>query len=162
MPVQVRAQIHAEKASLQFKRARKELNGRMRTALLEAGETEALPAARIAASRYKISGVPIDSTLVIRATSRGAYLTTRLRGMFARAVGLLEYGGTVSTPLVPKGGGSGHFPIGGGEFRSTITGPRTYQPRLFLSGAVQSRRRRIELAVRDRLLDAFTPEFEID
>lgn len=160
MPVQVRAAIHSEKASLQFKEARKELNKRMRDALVAAGETYALPAARAASAKYKVDGVPVAGTLVIRGTSRGAYLTTRLRGMFARAVGLLEHGGTVNTKIEPKDGGAGHFPVGGGEFRSTITGPRTYQPRLFLSGAVQSRRGRIEEAIVDEMLEAFEPEFE--
>jgi hypothetical protein len=162
MPVQVTAQIHSEKASFQFKEARREINRRMRDALKEAGEEVALPAARVGASRFSVGGTPVAGTLVVRSTSRGAYITTRLRGRLARAVGLLEYGGTVRTPLTPKDGGRGHFPVGGGEFRATVTGPRTYEPRLFMTGAVKTREGRIATSVRDRLLDAFRPEFDVD
>jgi hypothetical protein len=80
-------------------------------------------------------------------------LTTRLRGTKARAVGLLEFGGTRPTssnrdPRRRSWGGGGH-PTG------RVTAPRTYRAQRFLQGAVDAKRPQIADEIRDQVIRAF-------
>lgn len=159
MAVQVSVKIEDARALAQMKAARRDLNGKMRAALKLAGEKVALPSARRRVG-YKVEGVPVATTLVVKSTSRSAYLTTSLRGKKGRAVGLLEFGGTVRTAIEPKNAKA--LTIGtGGVIRANVTRPRVYRGLGSIQEAVHSQRARIDDTIRDEILEVFTPEFEV-
>lgn len=146
-PLQVRIKVDHDRASREFKEARRDLGGKMREALRVAGERAALPAARAAAWS------PFAGTLVVRSTRSSAYITTRLRGKKGRAVGLLEWGGTVRTKIVPKSKLA--LTVGPDVVRANVTTPRHYRASLRLTKAVQARRAEIDETVLREVMTAF-------
>lgn len=160
MTVRVQAKVSADKASPVFKQARKDVRERTKMALLAAGEDVALPAAKRGASHLKVEGVPVNSTLVVRARPTSAYLTTTLRGRRGRAVGLLEFGGTVGTKVEPKRsrrGKGGHAPAVFTPFgpRANVTRPRHYKGQFFLTHSVERNEGRIDERILKELMHLF-------
>lgn len=151
--MRVRVTVDAEKATEEFKQARRDVNKRMREGLKRAGEKVALPAAKRNASHLRVEGQSVASSLIIRATSRDAYLTTRLNRKKGRAVGLQEYGGIVSTKIIPKKGN--RAVVVNGQPVAYVDTPRHYKGQKFMTRAVESNRQRIGEAVRDELMHAF-------
>lgn len=125
----------AERTSAEFKRARKEVRSRMRTAILTAAEREVLPDARRNAPA--VSG-RLRGSLIVRGKYNGAYITTKMRGKRARYVGLHEFGGTVTAPITPKrrrNSNRSALRING-AFVGSVQAPRTYRGQRFASKAV--------------------------
>lgn len=151
---QVKVKIDADKAQAEFREARREFNARLKDALRIAGEKVVLPVAKQRAAGLSVEGTPIASTLVVRSRSNHAILQSTLRGKKNRAAGLLEFGGTVKTPIRPKNAGAIFFP-GAAHPVAVVEGARTVKGRLYLVGAVNATERRIDDAIRDEMLNAF-------
>lgn len=150
--LQVGVEVDAERASLEFKQARRDINQRTRLALKAAGEKVALPSARERGARFKVAGRPVAASLVVRSTTRSAYLTTSMRGKLGRAVGLLEFGGTVKTVIRPRRAKAILTPYGP---RAYVKGPRHYHGHHFMTDAVADNVSRIEDVILDEILKAF-------
>jgi hypothetical protein len=146
-PITFKVKVDAEKTTAEFKQARKELNQKVKTGLIRAGERFAMPEARRRAPKF------IASTIVVKSTTRSAYLTTSLRGKKGRVVGLLEYGGTRKDKIVPTKKKA--MTINGG-FATTVTAPRTYKGKKFMNTAVEARLPETEEAIKDEVLLAFS------
>lgn len=153
MTLRVSVQVDAEKATDEFKQARRDVNKRLREGLRLAGEKVALPAAKRNAGGLKVDGRPVASSLIVRPTSRDAYLTTRMNRLSGRAVGLQEFGGVVKTKITPKVGG--RAVVVNGHPVAYVDTPRRYQGREFMTKAVNQNRDRIAAQVRDELMHAF-------
>lgn len=104
----------------------------------------------------------ISASLVVRSRGNSAYLTTTLRGKLARLVGLLEFGGTITTFIMPirrrrmrKTGRRPAVMTPAGP-RYIVRGPRHYKGKHFMTTAVSERFNEYTAGVRDELLDAFT------
>lgn len=150
----VGVKIDAERATAEFREARREFNARLKDALRIAGEKVVLPVAKRRAAGLRVEGTPIASTLVVRSRSRYAILQSTLRGKKNRAAGLLEFGGTVRTPIRPRNAGAIFWP-GAAHPVAVVEGSRTVKGRLYLVGAVQQSESRIDDAIRDEMLKAF-------
>jgi HK97 gp10 family phage protein len=147
--------IDADKASDDFKAARKQVDRRLREGLKTAGEKIALPEAR---RRAPVKTGRLRASLVVKSRARDAVLTTSLAGKRARYVGLLEWGGTVRAPIEP---GKKKALLVNGQPVAKVTGPRTYRARHFLSGAIESKQPQIEQALLDETMKAFDG-FEVE
>jgi hypothetical protein len=145
--VRVGVKVDADKASGEFRQARRDINHQLRQALKKAAEHDALPAARVAAPAF---AVPY---LIAKATSRSAYITARGPRWVGRALGLLEYGGTVRTPIVPRDAEA--LSIGPDIAVARVDTPRHYHPSLRLTKAVELRRPRIEESILREVMHAF-------
>ena len=98
---------------------------------LSAAKRQVVPSARTL-----VSGGPggiFRAGVDARSTTRGAYLTCSLRGRMRRAFGLVEFGGTVRSPIVPVNRQAIAF---GDVVVARVSGPRTYRGRQGLSKAV--------------------------
>jgi hypothetical protein len=136
--VRVEAHVDAVKSTEAFKQARRDVNARLRDGLRAAGEKVALPEARrLAPSKTG----ELASSLAVKSTARSASLTTSLRGKKGRRVGLLEFGGTVKTQILPRKAKALYF---GGRFAARVTAPRTIRGRHFLTRAVHEQLPEIE------------------
>jgi hypothetical protein len=144
--------IDADRVSAEFKEARRDINRRTKDGLTRAGERVALPAARRNAGGLRVAGRSVAASLTVRSTSRTAYLSSSMRGKLNRAVGLLEHGGTVRTPLLPRTAKAILTPWGP---RAAVRGPRTYSGKHFMSDAVSRNHPQIEDAIWDELRKAF-------
>lgn len=153
--VRVDVKIDAEKASDDFKAARRQVDRRLREGLKTAGEKVALPEAR---RRAPVKTGRLKASLVVKSRARDAVLTTSLAGEKARYVGLLEYGGTVRTPIEPT---KKQALVVNGQPVARVSGPRHYKARHFLSGAVEGKRSQIEQALLDETMKAFDG-FEVE
>jgi hypothetical protein len=136
--VRVQVKIDADKASDDFKAARKQVDRRLREGLKTAGEKVALPEAKRRAP--------------VKSRARDAVLTTSLAGKRARYVGLLEWGGTVRAPIEPS---KKKALVVNGQPVARVAGPRHYKARHFLSGAVEAKQPQIEQALLDETMKAF-------
>lgn len=150
--VRLDVRIDAQPATDEFRRARRELNQTLREGLRRAGERVVLPAAKRRAGGLKIAGTPIASTLVVKARSSEAVLTTNMRGKLARAVGLMEFGGTVKTIIEPRKAQA--LTVGDGVV-ANVTTPRVYHGRRFMLGAVDAAADQIDDILLEETLKAF-------
>ena len=150
--MRVRVTVDADRATDEFKAARRDVNRRLREGLRVAGEQVALPAAKRNAGNLKVDGQPVAASLTIRATTRDALLTTKMIRLKARAVGLQEFGGVVSTVILPR---RGRAVVVNGHPVSVVTTPRHYTGQKFMTRAVENNRDRIALRVRDEIMHAF-------
>lgn len=84
--VQVRVD-GAQKASDEFKQISRTINGRLREAMVKAGETSVLPAIK--------GGLPATwaETLFVKRDRSGVFIGSRLRGSMNRALGWFDFGG---------------------------------------------------------------------
>lgn len=128
MGIAVRIEVDEEAVVRALRESRRELKRDVAQALGEAAERHALPVARRRAPGF------VSGSLVIRTNASGARMTTTLRGTPRKIAGLLEFGGTVATPIRPKRARA--LSIGGGIFRGAVTTPRTYRGKAFMRGAV--------------------------
>lgn len=150
--VHVTAKVDATKATQEFKQARREINTRLKSAMEKAGKRVVLPEAKRRAGGLRVEGVSVSSALVIRARSTTAFLTTSLRGKKARAVGLMEYGGTVHTPVLPK---KKKAVLVNGQPIAAMTTPRHYTGRHFMTTAVQVSLPKTERVILEEVMHAF-------
>lgn len=144
---QVRVVVNADRASDEMKQARRDINQRMKEALIAAGKQVALPAARAVAWRFA------KPMLTVKATRSSAYVTTQGNRKLGRAVGLLEFGGTVRTVIRPKNAQA--LLVGPDVIRSEVTTPRRYMPSLRMTAAVHARKSQIEDAMLGHVMHAF-------
>jgi len=129
--VKVTTKVESEAVVRRLQAQRRAMGQDVKRLGKNAAEARVLPTARAAAP-----GTRIAATLFVRSTTRRVYLSTRARGQLRRVVGLLEFGGTVRTPIVPRKAQALHF---GGRFASRVTTPRHYRARAFMRGAVHLR-----------------------
>jgi hypothetical protein len=130
-----------ERADRAFKEIRREAGMKTRQAVRTAAEEEVLPEARRAAGNLKVDKQSVGQSLVIRkGLSNTVYLTSSMRGKKGRAIGLLEYGGTVRARIHPKRktrrGHPAALQVGPGIFRAAVNKPRHYKPRNRITNAV--------------------------
>lgn len=150
----VSVKVDAKPGEEAFKRVRRQANRTAREAVQIAATKVILPDAK-----RRIGGGKTAATLVVR-KGRVAYLTTTLRGKKGRYVGLLEFGGTVRTRLVPK---RAKALLINGRFAANVTAPRTYKAKLFLTNAVHDNLPAIEEQTRSEIMVLFAKEnFEVD
>jgi hypothetical protein len=126
-----------------LREARKEIAQDVKRELLEIAQRVVVPAAK-----QRVPG-HWGPRVTARSTTTNAYLTTSLRGMQARAFGLLEHGGTVRTPIRPRRRQA--LAIAPGIVRAAVTAPRHYVARQWLQKAVESQRQRIEDELAERV-----------
>lgn len=127
-----------ERLSEEFKTARRSIVANSHRIVGEVGAETIVPGAVALAPSF------IKSTLVVKPGVRNsAYLTSILRGKRGRAVGLLEFGGTVRTTILPKHKGSGKHGAalgfrGGQVAVAAVYTPRKYRGKHFMTRAVES------------------------
>jgi hypothetical protein len=130
--------VDEDRATAAFKLARKELNKDVKAGLLEAAQ-DALPLARTRAAGFARPYLKAGST------SRNAYITTGGPRWVGRALGWLEFGGTVETELPAKDGVA--YPVAPGEYRATVTGPRTIAAKRSITKVMQANVRKHERTI---------------
>lgn len=109
--MQVRIRVDAERATNEFAVFRRNLNRTVTAAMTEGARRHALP---------KLIGLAPSVThpyLDAKGSAKGAFLTTRGPRVGDRITGLLNYGGTVTTPIFAKNSGDS-------EAINTPWGPR--------------------------------------
>lgn len=148
--MRVSVRVDAHRASDEFKQARKEINGRLKAAMKQAGERVVLPEAKRRSGGLKVAGISTASLLVVVPRRASAYITAR--GKRGRAVGLQEFGGTVRSPVLPK---KKKAVLVNGQPIAAMTTPRVYTGRHFLTGAVQAKLPETERVILEEILDAF-------
>jgi hypothetical protein len=144
--IRVGVKVDAARASEEFRQIRRDANQNMRQALRIAGEKDILPRAKIRAGGLAVTSptgakTRTASTLTVKPRAREAILTTSVGGKTGRAVGLQEFGGDVSTTILPR---KKKALTVNGDVVSSVSGTRHYHPHRFMLGAV------------DTGLDAFT------
>ena len=157
--IRIRATITgADKTSDTFKKARRDVYRRARTGMKRAGERAILPFAR--SSTEAKSPVP-GSGVVVKTTGTYAYLTARTRKQ-GRILGYLNFGGTLSAPIVPRGrrlkSGRGKKAIAyGGIVVSQVNTARKHAGSHFLERARDAGFPMYETVLLDEIMDAFDP-----
>lgn len=146
-----------ERTEQAFKDVRNRIARSMRDLVAAAGEQTVLPQAQRGAAGLEIDDQPIGARLaIVKGRGNSAVLTTRFRGLRSRAVGLLEFGGTVRTEIRPKGKKALSF--GGGHPVAVVRTARQYRARLFMTDAASEARDEFGADVRDRLVDVYALE----
>lgn len=137
----VRVKVDTGLADAALREVRRDANRAMRDGIVQAAEMTVLPRARAFAPRRTGR---LAASLVVRRSGSRAYLTTSLAGKAARRAGLLEFGGTVRTPIVPKrkrARGNRRRPAAlhfGGRFAARVTTPRRYRGRRYMTRGVEA------------------------
>jgi hypothetical protein len=160
VPIQIHVESNIARGTEAFKRARRTINDHVKRALLEVGERVVLPTARAKAAKYKVEGQAIADTLMIRTTARSGYIASRLRGRRNRAIGLLEYGGVVTTTIRPRHDSQSDRPaavLTPWGPKALVSGERRYTGRFFLTHAVEEKADDIAQGMLPELLKAFEP-----
>lgn len=155
----VRATVSgADRTSQEFKEARREVYRRARTGIKRAGERAILPRARSAtAGASPVAG----GQVVVKTTSSHGYLTCRTVKA-GRIVGLLNFGGTVAGPIIPRGrrlkSGRGKKAIAfGGVVVSQVNTARRYRGKHFLEQARDAGFPLYERVLLEEVMRAFDP-----
>lgn len=155
----VRATIEgADRTSDAFKQARRDVYRRARAGIKRAGERAILPGAR----RGTAAGSPIDAgQVVVKTTGSYGYLTCRTVKA-GRVVGLLNFGGTLTDPIIPRGrrlkSGRGKKAIAfGGIVVSQVTTARKYDGKHFLERARDAGFPVYERVLLEEVMRAFDP-----
>lgn len=146
--------IDATKGTEEFKEARREFNRQLKAALKATGEEVVLPEAKRRAMGLSVAGVSVPSTLVVRPRSNHYLLQSTLRGKKNRALGLLEFGGAVITPILPRkknaiAWASSDHPVASVKTKRKVTGKK------FLMGAVDARESQRDRVLLREMLKAF-------
>lgn len=149
--LRVEADVDATVAAL--KASRRQMNQDFKAALLDAGHMVSLPAAR------SVGPKAIRSSLVAKATTRSAYVTTLARDDRRRAIfALTEFGGTIKAPVLPKHAKALRY--ANGRFSAATRGPRHYKGSHRMRKAVQARFPAFERRVVRDLEDAINRRLE--
>ena len=149
-PIKIEVKIDADRATAEFKEARKEITRRRRAAHQAAADT-VVPEARRRTPSFA------SRHIVATATARSGFVTTRgLSRRYQRALGLLEFGGVVNVDIRPKDAEALKTPYGP---RAAVRNPRKYGAKRMITGAVMSRRDQIDRAILEEHMKAFD-EFE--
>lgn len=159
MTIVVKATITgADRTADEFKQARRDVYRRARTGIKRAGERAILPRAR----RGTAAGSPVDAgQVVVKTTGSYGYLTCRTVKA-GRIVGLLNFGGTVAGPIIPRGrrlkSGRGKKAIAfGGIVVSQVTTARKFHGKHFLERARDAGFPLYEQVLLEEVMSAFDP-----
>jgi hypothetical protein len=138
--VRVGVKVDVAKATEEFRRVRRDANQRMREALRIAGEKDVLPKAKALAGGLAVTSptgakTRTASTLVVKSRAREAILTTSIGGKLGRAVGLQEFGGDVSTTILPR---KKKALTVNGQPVASVSGTRHHHPHRFMLRAVDT------------------------
>lgn len=139
----------------EFKEFRRELNANIKQGLTEGAERHALPKARAVAPSV------VAPWLTVKATSTRPYLTTRGPRVYDRITGLLNWGGSPTSDILPKKAKALSTPWGPkavvrrGPFQGKTP---VYKPKLFLEEGSQAAVSGLEETLLDSVLDAFDNE----
>lgn len=139
--------VDASRAIAGLNAAAKSANQDAVKGIRKAAKDVALPIARNA-----VNG-ELPGTTTAGATSRGAYVGQRHPG-----AGVNEFGGTVSARIVPRNGRAVLTPYGP---KAYVDGPRTYHAKHVLFRGVEQARPAMAKPIRDAILDAYRPYFDI-
>lgn len=134
--------------------ARRDLNRVIKTTLIDVGRTHVLPVAR------QMAPSVVKADLDMTASGTQGYLTIRkgLPKPLRARVAILEFGGTIKTPLRPKPGrqGRGGRPpalrLADGRFVTLVTGPRKITGKHFMQRAVKRVRPRVIQELERRII----------
>lgn len=137
----------------EFKEVRRRIATELAQVEQAAAEHAVLPEAKAKAARFKIAGENLAGHVIVRKAAKGPYLTTNMRGIRARAAGLLEYGGTVRTPVLPK---KRKALLINGSPRASVRNARHYRGRHYLASAADERLGEFGAHVRDAIVDFFS------
>lgn len=146
--IEFRMVVKDEGALEQLRGAQRDLNRAVKAGLIAGAERSAVPSVRRTAPRR--SG-RMAGSIIAKATSRNAYLTSNLRGKERARVGLLNFGGTVRGHIRPRGRRRA-LKLANGVFRAVITTPRHYRAQNFYDRGVQ--------AVSNQIADDLSREVE--
>lgn len=144
MTITVRVDDAAVMAGLRSQR--RAINQDVKRTTLVAGQKTVLPTTK------RLAPSIIRGPLIVRSTTKGAYLTTSARGRWRRVTGLLNFGGTVTGPIIPKNGGA--IPVYG-RFFARVNGPRTYRAQEFMQRSVQINLGRFSESVEEQMTRLF-------
>lgn len=148
----------ADRTSETFKRARRDVYQRARRGMKRAGEKTILPFAR----RVTDAKSPVaPSALVVKTTGTYAFLTCKTRKQ-GRILGYLNYGGTLTAPIIPRGrrlaSGRGKKAIAfGGVVVSQVSTARKHQGQRFLERARDAGFPAYEQTLLAEIMQAFDP-----
>jgi hypothetical protein len=114
---------------------RREINQDVKKCMLDAAQKVSLPAVKAitAPSRSR-------NTMIARATTRGAYITTRARGTERKIIGLMNFGTGASvgikTVILPKTKQALFF--GGSHPVASMSTPRKYKAKRFIEKGIEA------------------------
>ncbi len=125
-----------DEARRRTKALRREIGRDVKEVLVDAVDRRVVPRARRNAPSI------VAHTIVARATTSSAYVTSSARGMKRRIFGLLEHGGTVRGAIRPKRGARAlRFVVGGRTvFVRHVRTPRKYREKRFVRDAIERER----------------------
>lgn len=148
--IRIEATVDADQATDAFKRARRDIYRRTKRGIKAAGERTILPKAR----RGMAGKAPVAaSQLVVKALASDGYLTVASKRE-GRKVGLLNFGGQVREPIVPKDKKALAF---GGIVVSQVNRTRRYRGSHFLEKARDEGLQEFGQALLPEILLAFQP-----
>jgi len=148
-----RVRVEAEKTSAEFKLARKTIRAKAKQGLREAAQRALLPPVKRAAPAV------VSHYFTTKATPTSGYVTTLGSKMKDRIAGLLNFGGLVSTKVVPKRKEALHIrgtnvvvaSVGNGQ---RVRG-RRYRGKHFIEAGVTAGSGEFERGVTDAVVSAF-------
>jgi hypothetical protein len=146
--VRIKVRVDASKADAVFKQARKEVNSRTKVGLIEGGHAAILPRVLVGAP------APFRTFLTVKATSRRAYVTTQGPARNDRALGLLNFGGTVRAKIVPDKKQALAL-RGTGVVVANVTTPRKYHGKHFIERGIESGLPELERIMLPTLMKSF-------
>jgi formamidopyrimidine-DNA glycosylase len=125
-----------------LREARRELNKVKRDTLADVVARRVVPTANMMAPS------PAKGTMVGRATTRGAYLTTTARGQRRRMVGYLNFGGQIRTALRPKRAQALSWEGPGGRvYTMRVRTPRRFGGKHWMERAARLHRGSVRIAL---------------
>jgi hypothetical protein len=146
-----------DRTAREFRDVRRRITRELDEVERRAAEQSVLPEAKLKAGRFSVDGESVGSHLVVRRARNGPELTTNLRGIRARAAGLLEFGGTVRTPIVPT---KKKALLVNGHPVAIVRNARHYRAHQYLTDAAHASLDEFGGNVRDRIVEFFDA-FEI-
>jgi hypothetical protein len=148
--IRITATVDADQATDAFKHARRDIYRRAKSGIKHAGERTILPKAR----RGMTANTPVvASQLVVKTTASDGYLTAS-RAKEGRKIGLLNFGGQVREPILPKDKKALSF---GGIVVSQVNRARRYRGSHFLEKARDEGLQEFGQALLPEILLAFEP-----
>jgi len=151
--MEVRFRADVDRATTQFTQVRKQLNAKVKEGLTEGATRHALPQV------LRRSPSVTRPFLTAKATTRGAYITTKGSTKGDRITGLLNFGGTVNTPIFAKPGSAIMTPWGPRSvvYRGSRTGtkPAVYKGKHFIETGVAASVSGMEDALMSSVLESF-------
>lgn len=146
----VRVTVHADRARAATRDVRRHLGRDTKDVIARSVDRRTVPIARRRAPSI------VAHSIVARATTTRAYLTTTLRGKRRRMFGLMEWGGTLRKPITPRrAGGVLHFRVNGRDvFVRRVSAPRTYPAKAFVRQAIEESRTKVLRDIERDLPDA--------